>query len=140
MQFDEGPPHPLRIGESHRQSDLFDRFAPRLQTQPRRFNAQALDRLSRCFTRFPAKCSSELSQTQSCGIGEPFDGERLGQMFPGKIQGDADTIRFRLHVRHGRELGLTAGSTIRNNQKPGDSARNVRAPIFFDHAEREIYS
>lgn len=63
MQFDEGPPHPFRISESYSQSNLFDRFATILQAQPRSFNPQAFDRLGRCFTSFPAKCSSELSQT-----------------------------------------------------------------------------
>ncbi|SDI68454.1 hypothetical protein SAMN05216466_13019 [Paraburkholderia phenazinium] len=63
MQFDERPAHPFRIGESHSQSNLFDWLAAILQAQPRGFDAQALDRLSRRFTRFPAKCSSELPRT-----------------------------------------------------------------------------
>ncbi|POR50673.1 hypothetical protein B0G62_108165 [Paraburkholderia eburnea] len=63
MQFDEGPPHPFRISESHGQSDLFDRFAAILQAQPRRFDAQTFDRLGRCFAGFPAKCPSELPRT-----------------------------------------------------------------------------
>ena len=63
MQFDKRSPHPLRIGESHGQRNLFDGFATILKAQSRGFNAQTLDCLSRCFTRFTAKCSSKLSQT-----------------------------------------------------------------------------
>lgn len=63
MQFDEGPSHPFRIGESHSQRNLLDRFATALQAQPRSFNPQAFDRFSGRLTRFPAKCSSELSRT-----------------------------------------------------------------------------
>ncbi len=73
MQFDEGPPHPFRIGEPDSQGNLFDRFAATLQTQPRRFDAQALDCLGRRFSGFAPKGSSELSQTQSRGIRESFD-------------------------------------------------------------------
>ena len=73
MQFDEGPAHPFRIGESHRQGNLFDRFATIAQAQARCFNAQALDRLGGRFTGFPAKGPSELSQAQSGGIGESLD-------------------------------------------------------------------
>ncbi|AOJ78851.1 hypothetical protein WJ35_28455 [Burkholderia ubonensis] len=62
MQFDEGPPHSFRISEPYRQSNLFDRFAALLQAQPRSFDPQTFDGLGRRFTRFPAKCSSELSQ------------------------------------------------------------------------------
>ncbi len=115
MQFDEGPPHPFRIGESHSQSNLFDRFAAILQAQSRSFNSQTLDRLGRRFTRFSAKCPSELSRTQSCSIGEALDRQCFSQMFPRKVQRDADAIRFRLHLRHRGELGLTSWSAIRNN-------------------------
>ncbi|SDI68431.1 hypothetical protein SAMN05216466_13018 [Paraburkholderia phenazinium] len=61
-------------------------------------------------------------------------------MFPGKIQSNADTVRLRFHLRHSGELGLTSWSTIRNDQKPGGSARNCRTHICFDHGERKVYS
>lgn len=61
-------------------------------------------------------------------------------MFSREVQGDADTIRFRLHFRHGGELGLPARSTIRNNQKPGNSARDFRTHISFNQAERQVDS
>jgi|GEM_PF-1844033 len=139
MQLDEGPPHPFRIGESHSQGNLFDRFAASLQAQPRSFDSQALDRPGRRFTGFPAKSASELPQTQSCGISEPLDRQGFSEMFPRKIQCDADAIRFRLHPRHGGELGLPSWSTIRNHQKPGHGARNLRAHVAFNDAERQVY-
>ena len=65
MQFDEGPPPPSRIGEPDSQRNLFDRFAATLQTQPRSFDAQALDCLGSRFSGFAPKGSSELSQTKT---------------------------------------------------------------------------
>src|ERR1700740_693330 len=61
-------------------------------------------------------------------------------MLSGKIQSDADTIRLRFHLRHSRELGLTSGSAIWNDQIPGDSARDFHAHISFNHGERQVYS
>lgn len=61
-------------------------------------------------------------------------------MFSREVQGDANTIRFRLHLRHGGKLGLPARSTIRNNQKPGNSARDFCTHVSFDQAERQVDS
>lgn len=61
-------------------------------------------------------------------------------MFPGKVQSNADAIRLRFHLRHGGELRLASWSAIRHNQKPGDSASNFCAHIFFYHRQCQVYS
>lgn len=140
MQFDKSPSHSFRIGEPHSQGNLFDRFATVLQAQSRRFDSQALDCLGRRFTSLAAKRASELPRTQSRNLCESLDRKRLRQMFPGKIQGDADAIRLRFHLGHGGELGLASWSAIRHNQKPGDGARDFRTHVFFYHRQRQVYS
>ena len=128
MQFDEGPPHPFRVGEPDSQRDLLDRFAAALQAQPRRFDTQALDRLRRCFSGFPAKCAPELPQTQTCGLGEPLDRQRFRQCSRAKFS----AMRMRSDsgsICDIAELGLTASDDT-EPPKPGDSARNLRAHIL----------
>ncbi|PXW42622.1 hypothetical protein C7413_101275 [Paraburkholderia silvatlantica] len=61
-------------------------------------------------------------------------------MFSREVQGNADTIRLRLHLGHGGELGLPTRPTIRYNQKPGNSARDFRTHIPFNQAERQVDS
>jgi hypothetical protein len=135
----ERPPHSFTIRKPRLLRDGLDGMPAVLQQQFCRLEAEFLDSLRGRLARFGPECTRELAGAQMRRFRECFNSKIGVEISPRKRESGLNSVGFRLELEKGRELRLSASTTMMDHHLLRNRPSEFRTGIHFDHRKYQIH-